>query len=553
VAAGDERYGLEKLSGGLLPPSSSTSFNVVLNYRRDDTAGHAGRLYDALAEHFGREQVFMDIDAIEPGVDFTKVIDRAVASADAFISLIGRSWLTATDAQGRRRLDNAGDFVRLEIQTALARDVRLIPVLVQDVEMPLQDQLPAPLAGLAFRNAIEIRDSSWRYDVDRLIHTLEEIRWAKTGQPARETPPERGERMSATKAAEQSPPALVPPVASASPARPRRAPLIAAAATLGLLTLVALAVAVATLTRSDEPAGPPYAARVAAAISPVDAALVSLAEELDGDGSDLAAATERTSRLGRAVATAEGVLSAIEPGEEDARTASLAVAALAAAGIFAERVAAAAAEPSSATAAAAEDAGDAAAQAFSALAGAAPAIAVPRAALFSTDALGAAASAVETKADAQANATAAARSYVQRIDGLLTNSAETRANLGGLVAGVQDGRLSLLQARSQIAAILGQRHDLQNAVAAVEAPPPFLRAAELLRFSLAAAIEDDIAIQGWIDAWFENDGVRFERFWDDHLRATAKASAAKAAFVDEYDRVRERTLDLSPLAVGDRY
>ena len=153
----------------------TSPFRVTLNYRRDDSSGHAGRLYDALAEKFGSEHVFMDIDAIEPGIDFGEAIDRALASADAFICLIGRDWLGATDAQGRRRLDNAGDFVRLEIEAALKREIRVIPVLVRDAEMPQSDELPESLSGLARRNAIEIRDNSWHYDVGRLVRTLEKI------------------------------------------------------------------------------------------------------------------------------------------------------------------------------------------------------------------------------------------------------------------------------------------------------------------------------------------------------------------------------------------
>jgi Tol biopolymer transport system component len=158
-----------------LPPAPSTAFRIVINYRRDDTAGHALHLYDTLAARFGNDHVFMDIDAIEPGVDFTKVLEHAVDSCDAFISLIGRQWLTVTDAQGRRRLENPGDFVRLEIEAALDRDVRLIPVLVQEAEMPTEDELPAPLARLAYRNAIEIRDISWRSDAERLVRTLERL------------------------------------------------------------------------------------------------------------------------------------------------------------------------------------------------------------------------------------------------------------------------------------------------------------------------------------------------------------------------------------------
>ena len=172
----------------------SSPFRVILNYRRDDTSGYAGRLYDDLAEKFGSESVFMDIDTIEPGVDFPGVIEHAVGSADVFLALIGRRWLSESDAKGHRRLDNPEDFVRLEIEAALRHDVRVIPILFQDAEMPSTEALPPSLAPLARRNALEIRDSSWRYDVDRLIQTLEAVAREKRGRPRPEPEPAARER-----------------------------------------------------------------------------------------------------------------------------------------------------------------------------------------------------------------------------------------------------------------------------------------------------------------------------------------------------------------------
>ena len=85
---------------------------IFISYRRDDAAGHAGRIYDQLSEDFGDAQVFMDVDAIDPGVDFMSRIESAVASADVFLAIVGRNWVTATDARGRRRLDDPNDYVR---------------------------------------------------------------------------------------------------------------------------------------------------------------------------------------------------------------------------------------------------------------------------------------------------------------------------------------------------------------------------------------------------------------------------------------------------------
>jgi hypothetical protein len=159
-------------------------FHIVLNYRREDTSAHAGRLYDDLADRFGEGQVFMDLDAIEPGVDFANVIEQAVGSANVFLSLIGPRWLSAVDAVGQRRLDKTDDFVRLEIEAALRPEVRVIPVLVHNATMPSSDELPPSLAPLVRRNAIELRDNSWRYDVGRLIETIERVRQGKS--PERE-------------------------------------------------------------------------------------------------------------------------------------------------------------------------------------------------------------------------------------------------------------------------------------------------------------------------------------------------------------------------------
>ena len=158
------------------------TFHIILNYRREDTSAHAGRLYDDLADQFGAEQVFMDIDAIEPGVDFAEVIERAVGSARVFLSVIGPGWLSAVDAKGVRRLDRTDDFVRLEIEAALRPEVRVIPVLVQNATMPTSEELPPSLAPLARRNAIELRDNSWRYDVSRLIETIERVREGSSGE-----------------------------------------------------------------------------------------------------------------------------------------------------------------------------------------------------------------------------------------------------------------------------------------------------------------------------------------------------------------------------------
>jgi hypothetical protein len=149
---------------------------IFVSYRRDDSAGHAGRLCDHLANHFGAERVFQDIDAINFGDDFLDTINRALSECDVLIVIIGKQWSAITDARGRRRLDNPEDVMRLELETALARGLRVIPVLVQGAAMPSSEELPPPLARLARRHAIEVSDSRFQYDAGRLVASIENTR-----------------------------------------------------------------------------------------------------------------------------------------------------------------------------------------------------------------------------------------------------------------------------------------------------------------------------------------------------------------------------------------
>lgn len=146
---------------------------VFLNYRREDSAGIAGRLFDRLCFELGRENVFRDLDTLVPGADFAKVIADQVASCDALIAVIGKDWLTARDGDGHRRLDHPGDFVKTEIREALARDKLVIPALVEGAGIPKPADLPPEIAALAARNAIEISDSRFDYDTERLIRALQ--------------------------------------------------------------------------------------------------------------------------------------------------------------------------------------------------------------------------------------------------------------------------------------------------------------------------------------------------------------------------------------------
>jgi len=147
---------------------------IFISYRRDDAPGYAGRLYDRLAAHFGADHVFMDVQGIEPGVDFVDAIERALGSCEIVIVLIGKDWLAA-DSAGRRRLDDPNDFVRVETATALARGIRVVPVLVEGAEMPRGDTLPTELLPLVRRQAVELSHKQWDATSAELIRTLEKI------------------------------------------------------------------------------------------------------------------------------------------------------------------------------------------------------------------------------------------------------------------------------------------------------------------------------------------------------------------------------------------
>ena len=143
---------------------------VFLSYRREDAKAYARLLEVALREGIPGAHVFLDLDAIEPGLDFAEVIWKAIDSCAVLVALIGPQWATLTDEKGRRRLDSPGDYVRSEIQAALERGMRVIPVLVDGARPPRQEQLPAGLHELAQINAFELSDGHhYKYDAGRLL------------------------------------------------------------------------------------------------------------------------------------------------------------------------------------------------------------------------------------------------------------------------------------------------------------------------------------------------------------------------------------------------
>ena len=204
---------------------------IFISYRRDDTEGEAGRLFDDLTRTFGENSVFMDVAGINPGIDFRKAIDDNVAGCGVLLAMIGPTWATISTSAGTRRLEDPNDFVRLEIASALSREVAVIPVLVHDAKMPHPDQLPDNLKDLAYRNSVEITHARWNSDVQLLIDALRQYVAAsgkKSDEPVHAT------------VSVQLPPAN-PPVHREGPAKASKTPLIAGIAAAAVLVVAAAA------------------------------------------------------------------------------------------------------------------------------------------------------------------------------------------------------------------------------------------------------------------------------------------------------------------------
>jgi len=148
---------------------------IFINYRRDDTPGVAGRLFDHLALKYARSELFMDVDAMQPGIDFAKQLDTQVSQCHVLLAVIGPRWLDAHDQAGRRRLDNDKDYVRVELASALKRDIAVIPVLVDGAVMPSEESLSDDLKPLARRHALELRHTRFDADADTIVHALETV------------------------------------------------------------------------------------------------------------------------------------------------------------------------------------------------------------------------------------------------------------------------------------------------------------------------------------------------------------------------------------------
>jgi hypothetical protein len=156
-------------------PRKGKAGSIFISYRRSDSADITGRIYDRLVDEYGRASIFKDVDSIPLGTDFKEYLDRKVSECNFLLAVIGDHWLDAKDETGKRRLDDPQDFVRAEIESALEQDIPVIPLLVRGAKMPEEEDLPAGLKRLVYKNGIPIRpDPDFHRDMDRLISALDD-------------------------------------------------------------------------------------------------------------------------------------------------------------------------------------------------------------------------------------------------------------------------------------------------------------------------------------------------------------------------------------------
>jgi hypothetical protein len=156
---------------------------IFISYRRGDSPGYTGRIFDRLEDRFGAGVVFMDVDGIDPGLDFVDVLNDQLDACKAMIAVIGPQWTSAADGQGRPRLHDPNDFVRLEIIHALSRNIRVIPVLVEGADPPRTEDLPPELQALARRQSVTLTHERFGQDIAMLVRALENAIGVGDGKP----------------------------------------------------------------------------------------------------------------------------------------------------------------------------------------------------------------------------------------------------------------------------------------------------------------------------------------------------------------------------------
>lgn len=213
--------------------------NVFISYRVQDSAGETGRLVDALKDAFYEDQIFVDIEKLEPGVDFTEALARSLDSCDILLAIIGPEWAGRPDSQNITRIKKPDDWVRIELETALKRNIRLIPVLVSGASLPAVNEIPESLLPLLKRQTIELSNKRWKYDTEQLINFLETLGMERKKQNGPYIPPQ-------------------PPAPQPAKKFSFKKLAIGALAVLGVLALIGILIDPSTLEPEPVPGPQPY-------------------------------------------------------------------------------------------------------------------------------------------------------------------------------------------------------------------------------------------------------------------------------------------------------
>jgi hypothetical protein len=216
--------------------------SIFICYRREDSADMAGRMYDRLVDHFGQQCVFMDVEAIRLGYDFRSEIDQTIKACSIVIVMIGDKWLAQVD--GKRRIDDENDRVRIEIEAALRREIPIIPVLTRGAAHPTKAMLPASLQDLAYRHGTSIRHEHFRGDVDSLINQMDKLlvcHESTTSQPAETNEPAMPVKLTQTTKSRPSIPSIASSSAMAS-SKERKGKLLVVVIAIGATVVSLLAI-----------------------------------------------------------------------------------------------------------------------------------------------------------------------------------------------------------------------------------------------------------------------------------------------------------------------
>lgn len=148
------------------------STNIFISYRKEDSKWNTQLLYDRLSHYFPRKVIFKDFNTIKAGEDYRKVISEALKKCQVLLVIIGKSWVNSQDENGRQRLQNSEDLLRIEIETALSRNIRVIPILFDNITMPSQSLIPESLWPLLVKQSISVSETNFDYDIRHLAEAI---------------------------------------------------------------------------------------------------------------------------------------------------------------------------------------------------------------------------------------------------------------------------------------------------------------------------------------------------------------------------------------------